>query len=304
MEQLKGNATVVDTSLRETKKHGTEGFPFAAYLDDFSYFQNGYICWHWHDEVQMTLILEGEFTCQVGNEKILMKPGDSIFINSCALHQIHPCKKSFGKLYSFIWQADMLAGNEGCDVYKNCIVNILEKERKYYFFEKDNEGGRQMKAALLRVMNLFTERKDFYELRIYHQLSKIWLDLCDCMNYMELHNSSVAGTQLKARDEERVKNALQYMQDKYNEDISLDDIAKAAMTSRSELCKSFRRALDTSPNEFLIEYRIRQSMLLLENQDLRIADIAEMTGFSSPSHFGSCFRKYVGCTPLQFRRNI
>ncbi len=305
MEQLKGTATVVDTSLRETKKHGSEDFPFAAYLDDFSYFQNGYICWHWHDEVQITLILEGEFTCQIGNEKILMKPGESIFINSCALHQIHPCRKSYGKLYSFIWQADMLAGNRECDVYKNCIAPILNKKQKFLFFDKDNSNCKQIKTALLRIMNLFTEKQKLFELRIYYQLSKIWLDMCDYMNYAELNQGNGATTyMLKSKDEERVKNALQYMQANYNEDISLDDIAKAAMTSRSELCKSFRRALDTSPKEFLIEYRIRQSMILLENFDLRISDISEMTGFSSPSHFGACFQKYVGCTPLQFRKNI
>ncbi len=305
MEQLTGNATIVDHSLREVKKHGTEGFPFAVYLDDFSNFQNGYICWHWHDEVQITLILEGEFTCQVGSEKVVMKPGESIFINSCALHQICPCKKSYGKLYSFIWKADMLAGNTECDVFKNCIENILKMNQKYFFFDKDNSGCKQLQTALLRIVNLMKEKQEFFELRTYNQLSKIWLDICDYTNYAMLNDSYTATTyMLKAKDEERVKNAMQYMQDNYGEDISLDDIAKAAMTSRSELCKSFRRTLDTSPKEFLIQYRIRQSMILLENLALRIADISEMTGFSSPSHYGSCFQKYVGCTPLQYRKNM
>lgn len=305
MGQLTATETIVDHSLRETKKHGTEGFPFAVYLDDFSCFQNGYICWHWHDEVQITLILEGEFTCQIGNEKVLMKPGESIFINSCALHQIHPCKKSYGKLYSFIWRADMLAGNTECDVYKNCIENLLNNNLKYFFFGKNNSNCEQLRTELSRIVTLASEKQDFFELRIYNRLSKVWLDICDYTSYGNLgSNPGTSAYILKVRDEERVKNALQYMQSNYNEDISLDDIAKAAMTSRSELCKSFRRALDTSPKEFLIQYRIRQSMILLENISLRISDISEMTGFSSPSHFGSCFQKYVGCTPLQYRKNI
>lgn len=301
MEQLAGTATVVDHSLREIKKHGSEGFPFAVYLDDFSYFQNGYICWHWHDEVQITLILEGEFTCQIGSEKVIMKPGESIFINSCAIHQIYPCKKSYGKLYSFIWKADMLAGNTECDVYQHCIENILNRNQKYFYFDENNSSCTQMKTALLRIVNLIREKQDFFELRIYHQLSKVWLNICD---YTIFHDSPATTYMLKAKDEERVKNALQYMQTHYAENISLDDISKAAMTSRSELCKSFRRTLDTSPKEFLIQYRIRESMLLLENLTLRISDISEMTGFSSPSHYGSYFLKYVGCTPLQYRKNM
>ena len=308
MGDFNTNATIVDNSLREIKKHGTDGFPFAMYLDDFSNFKNGYICWHWHDEVQLTFILEGEFTCQVNNDKVVMKPGDIVFINSCALHQICPCKKSFGKLYSFIWQADRIALSPESDAFTNCISPILNMQQKLLFFAADTNYNKQLKTALSRVTNLMTEKQKLYELRIYNQISKLWLDICDYISYTDSNDLSGATAASsytsRIKDEERVKNALLYMQDNYNEDISLDDIAKAAMTSRSELCKSFKRTLDTSPKEFLIQYRIRQSTILLENPDLRISDISEMTGFSSPSHYGSAFLKHMGCTPLQYRKNL
>ena len=70
MKQLRGKDTVVDASLKEIKRHGTEGFPFAVYLNDFSSFQTDGICWHWHDELQITMITEGDFLCQVGSEKV------------------------------------------------------------------------------------------------------------------------------------------------------------------------------------------------------------------------------------------
>ena len=63
MEQIKANETLVDSSLRETKMHGTVDFPVGVYLDDFSDFKNGYICWHWHEEIQISWIIEGEFLC-------------------------------------------------------------------------------------------------------------------------------------------------------------------------------------------------------------------------------------------------
>ena len=65
MEQIKATETLVDSSLRETKMHGTVGFPVGVYLDDFSDFKNGYICWHWHEEIQISWIIEGEFLCQM-----------------------------------------------------------------------------------------------------------------------------------------------------------------------------------------------------------------------------------------------
>ena len=81
-------------------------------------------------------------------------------------------------------------------------------------------------------------------------------------------------------------------------------IAQAAMTNRSELCRCFRRVLDTTPNEFLTRYRLDRALELMENPELRVSDIAEQTGFCSPSHFGTHFIKYVGCTPLQYRKTL
>jgi len=304
MEQIISNATIVDKSLKEMTKHGTKEFPFAVYLDDFSNFQNGYIGWHWHDEVQITLITEGEFTCQVGNEKISMKPGDIIFINSRAIHQIKPNKKHFGKLYSFIWASDILTENTGSDLYKNCIEFITNSQLKYSYFNTADSVNKQLQFSLLRIINIVTENLHFHELRIYNQLSKIWLILCECMDNASLYKNKATLYTSKNKDEERIKIALQFIKENFNKNISLDLIAKAALTSRSELCKCFRRVLDTTPNEFLIQYRIKQALILLENHTLRIVDISEMTGFCSPSHLGSHFLKYVGCTPLQYRKAI
>lgn len=303
MKQLTGNATLVDNLLKETTTHGTKEFPFTVYLNDFSDFQNGYICWHWHDEVQMTLISEGDFTCQVGNEKITMKPGEIIFINNHALHQITPNKKGYGKLYSFIWKPDILSENTSCDLYRNCIEPITHSQLKYVFWSKDNPMNQQLQSSLLRIINIMIEKFSFYELRIYNQLSKIWLKLCEYTDSTTLYNS-VTNLQYvsKEKDEERVRVALQFMKENYEKNISLETIAKAAMTNRSELCKCFRRVLDITPNDFLIQYRIHEALLLLENPEIRISDIAEMTGFCSPSHFGTHFLKYVGCTPRQYRK--
>ena len=48
--------TVVDTSLRELRRHGSDDFPIGIYRDDFSEFEHGQIAWHWHDEIQFDYI--------------------------------------------------------------------------------------------------------------------------------------------------------------------------------------------------------------------------------------------------------
>jgi len=305
MKQLRGKDTVVDATLKEIKAHGTEGFPFAVYLNDFSAFQNDGICWHWHDEVQMTLITEGEFVCQAGGEKVVMKPGEIIFFNSCGLHQITPVKRAYGKLYSFIWRAELLSGTTESDLYKNCIEPLLKSTLKCVYFHLEHPLNSRLRSGLRKIITLMLEKEPFYEMQVSSQLMRIWLKLCESAD-VGMMGGVKEETQdvFIEKDEEKVKKALSYIQEHYSEKISLESIAKAAMTNRSELCKCFRRVLDTTPNDFLNRFRVNQALVLLENPELRVADIAEMTGFCSPSHFGTHFMKYMGCTPLQYRKTV
>lgn len=288
MNDILVTQTIVDESLRETKPHGTKQFPMAVYFDDFSVFENGYICWHWHEEVQITFITEGAFLCQVEKDEILLKTGDIIFINSGLLHQIRPYRANIGKLYSFIFHPTVLRGSD--DVYHTSILPVLRHSLPFVLLPS------RFSSTLYEIIELYMNRPAFYPLTIQYLLTGIWLELC---KHLSDDSNNVASENL--RDDERIKKALQFMQENYGEDLTLDKIAKAALVSRSELCRCFRRTLNQSPKEFLMQYRIRQACVLLKNPKLRITDIAEIVGFSSPSHFGSYFHKYMNCTPREYR---
>lgn len=305
MKQLRGKDTIVDSTLKEVKAHGTEGFPFAVYLNDFSSFKNDGICWHWHDEVQITLITEGEFACQAGGEKVIMHPGEIIFFNSCGLHQITPVKRGYGKLYSFIWRPELLSGTTENDLYENCIEPLLKSPLKYVYFSLEHPLNSRLRSGLRKIINLMLEKEPFFQMQVSSQLTRIWLKLCECADADTIDGMTEEPQEaLVEKDEEKVKKALSYIQEHYAEKISLEAIAKAAMTNRSELCKCFRRILDTTPNDFLNRFRVNQSLVLLENPGLRVVEIAEMVGFCSSSHFGTNFAKYMGCTPVQYRKTI
>ena len=137
MEQIKANETLVDSSLRETKMHGTVDFPVGVYLDDFSDFKNGYICWHWHEEIQISWIIEGEFLCQMEGRTVHLHPGELIFVNRGVLHQIYPVQKGYGKLYAFIWDPEFLSGSADGAVYQEAFEAMLP------YPGRDRAGSRQ-----------------------------------------------------------------------------------------------------------------------------------------------------------------
>ena len=120
--------TIVDKNFKEIKQHGTDGFPFVVYKDDFFRFEYGLILWHWHEEVQFTLVAEGEVHMLIGDKELVLSEGEGIFINSKVLHQLQPQLKNKGCVISFIWKTSLLENDVLSDVYLNCILPVLKGE--------------------------------------------------------------------------------------------------------------------------------------------------------------------------------
>ena len=88
----------------------------------------------------------------------------------------------------------------------------------------------------------------------------------------------------------------------YARKIRLEDIARAASVSTSECCRDFKEILGQSPVDYLISYRVRMGEYLLTHTDKSILEIALAAGFSGSSHFSNTFTRYMGCTPLHYRK--
>ena len=102
---------------------------------------------------------------------------------------------------------------------------------------------------------------------------------------------------------QRIKQMLNWIHLHYSEKIMLNDIAGAAQISRSECCRYFQRFLHITPMNYVIHYRIRQSLFLLQQQEKSITEVAYQVGFNSTSYFIGRFREIMHMTPLAYRKS-
>ena len=88
-------------------------------------------------------------------------------------------------------------------------------------------------------------------------------------------------------------------------DPSLTNAILAAECNISEVYfrKLFTKHFGMSPKQFIIDLRIRKAKQLLSEQLLRISEISDSCGFSSPYHFCRLFKLHTGTTPLQYRKS-
>lgn len=97
--------------------------------------------------------------------------------------------------------------------------------------------------------------------------------------------------------------AQRFIEGNFRSELSTGTIAAACDISVPYLHKLFRNALNTTPGEYLLSCRIGAARDLLINTDLPLQEIAYRCGFNSQSYFSDCFKKNVGVSPRDFRKN-
>ena len=102
---------------------------------------------------------------------------------------------------------------------------------------------------------------------------------------------------------EGLRRAILFLRDNYDHQISLGELAKAALLSASHLTYLFRTGLHTSFKSLLRRLRIEKAKeLLTENQELQINQVAKQVGFIDLSHFERSFKGIVHMSAREFRQ--
>ena len=100
----------------------------------------------------------------------------------------------------------------------------------------------------------------------------------------------------------RLGQTLSYIEKHYDEPVALGQLARSAGMSPSTLQRVFRRSFQTSPIDYLIGVRVQKSLELLAAGELNVTEAAFRVGFTDSNYFARQFRKRMGRSPRDFRR--
>ena len=98
-----------------------------------------------------------------------------------------------------------------------------------------------------------------------------------------------------------VHEAMTYIEQNFHHDITIQDIADFCNLNRSYFGKIFRRTIGSSPQEFLINYRMSKASELLKLTDLKIQDISIAVGYPNQLHFSRAFKNIFNESPRNWR---
>ncbi|WP_162741856.1 AraC family transcriptional regulator [Agrobacterium cavarae] len=105
---------------------------------------------------------------------------------------------------------------------------------------------------------------------------------------------------VQTREKTAVYQAREYLNDNFDTDVGLEELAGMAGLSRAHLIRAFRREFHITPHAYLTDIRIRRARHLLR-QGESPASVALECGFADQAHFTRHFKARTGVTPGQFR---
>jgi AraC-like DNA-binding protein len=258
----------------------------------------GYHYLHWHEDLQYTLVTNGDLSIQVNGINYELRCGDAIFINSGHLHMIQKLSSN-GTYVSFNFSPKILTVFEGSLLEHDYVLPyITNYNYPIMIFSSENTMHQKALTSLTQLMELDSHLEQFgVRYHICSLLMSLWLYTISLF-YSKIENVN----KVLNKKQEYLHLMLSYIHQNYSLDLSLQDIATSAHVSESECCRCFKSILHTTPYVYLLNFRIAKSTELLAETNYSVAEIANMIGYNDSSHYIQYFKKIHNLTPNQYRQ--
>ena len=289
-----GSTYSISIEGRELVSHGTPLFPIAFYNDDL---ERDRVPWHWHDELEAVRVSKGETVVFTGSRRYHLREGQGFVINSGVLHAAQGVAGTGCEYHSMVFHPRLIGGGIDSVFWQVYLRPLIGSGRKDLVLDLSQPWHEEALRHIETAWQSGAQEVPGYEFKVRAELSELTFLLCS-----HLPAKGAQASEKAHRDGERIKQMLRFVQTNYAEEITVADIAKAAMISESECLRCFRGTIGVPPIQYVKRYRIQKAAELLSATDLKISEIGEQCGFQDISYFTRSFREIKGMTPGEYRQ--
>ena len=243
---------------------------------------------HYHDEIELLIILEGEFCCTVDGKDYIASEGEVIFINSRIPHSTRRVTTSKSGLIQF--KESNYIDTEASHIIKYFArLRDLEREQVRILHSKE------LFEVTNKLLDEAVKGENASELYIKSYVYYI-------MGYLYRNDILSNGESFyKTKEVQKILPVLSYINDRHSEDITLDEASALLGFDPGYFCRIFKIATGATFTEYLNFVRVCKSEKYLKSGEMSILEISEAVGFSSVSYYNRIFKKYHSCAPSVYR---
>ena len=248
---------------------------------------------HSHDVVEITVTFAGQALHSALRQTRQLNRGDVFIILPGAAHELPECRE--WEHYNISCSPDIL-DQIGVNLsFIHGLRKLFRSAARVIMFHMHsmefNDAGRLIRAMFETYETRRQDGSGAGNLRAYFAIL-----LCLLAQSYSRHSADFT-------PEKRLDKLTDYINQHYQEEISLRDLANVACLSESQLVRVFRREFGITPWGYVTELRFAEARRLLSQTRLSVAEIANECGFRDGNYMTHFFRKRYGMSPTQARKN-
>lgn len=269
-----------------------ENYPFNILLNTF---ENFAFPLHWHHAIELIYPIHNGYTTTINDQEYVMNEKDIMIIAGGDIHSFNTANNPGSRYFIHF------------DIFK---LDVFGKHRNFnpsllitqlITPQNNKELHKKVEAQIIEIINEFDQKSFAYDLSINARF----------LDVLVLLFRSLCGTNIsvppsnhhkKVQSMERLNYALQYVEENYQNNVTLKAASQAAGFSEYHFSRIFKEMTGQNFNNYLTSRRIKKAEKLLTNHDLSIIEIAHSSGFHSITTFNRIFKKAKGCTPMEYKK--
>ena len=286
-------------SLKETGQKGDFLLPFVVCKTVMPDFYTTFPM-HWHDEMEIVYVEDGEFEECIDFEYYNIKKGDIIIINPCILHSFKQQNDKRANFRTIMFDFKMLTGNSADASSIKYFNPFLEGSYISPQIISPGQNHYSELADCIRcLISTYSDKENFFEIKIKSELYKLFHILF--ANFFECENGN---TNIKDSTTRNIKVILDYISENYKKTITIDELAENVNLSKHYFMRFFKKYMGMTCIEYINDYRLNVATNLLLTTRMQITEVSESIGITNLSYFNRIFKKKYNMTPKEYRYSV
>ncbi|MGX7024105.1 helix-turn-helix transcriptional regulator [Vagococcus hydrophili] len=258
---------------------------------------------HWHKEIEIIYVTKGSVNIGYNDQIIQVHEGEIFVFGSGESHYFVASPGSIRRVFQF----DLSLFRDS--LFKDKSHKELAKlfaEAENHSVHWPNEVKEKVLVCLHDLIKEMHELKIGYEhamisdllrlMTIYYRDMPIKPEIYRKANFVDATNNH--------ETLERLNEIFIYIENHYDELITLDEMAEVVGFSPYYFARFFKKNTGQTFMQFLTDYRINQAKYILSHEKIPMIEVAEKSGFNSVKTFHHVFKEQVGMSPLKFHKSI
>lgn len=248
-----------------------------------------------HEHLEMAFVLSGEGKYSIEDEIYPVREGDVVIINAGVKHQALFCPEAA------VPATEFFVGFSHIRI-TGCPENYMPLPGGQYIYHTTGELRQRLFriCSAMEAENSVRRQGRYFMLKSYliQMLLLVLREQCEPMERPKGPAFESAGKKYL------VEQISTYIEDHYNEKISLDQIAENMYLSPFYISRIFKSETGSAPIRHLIRIRLEKARELLESgYQGSIQEVAALVGYDDAYHFSKLYKKHYGVSPSQARKN-